>query len=136
MILKGKVVLITGASRGIGRSIAETCGKNGADVIVNYNNNEEEAMKVVKKIREYGVKAIAIKSDVKNIKEVSSMFKKINLEFKKLDILINNAGILKDNLLLLCKPEDYDEIMDVNLKGQFLCMQHAAKMMIKQKNVV
>ena len=132
-MLNGKVVLVTGGSRGIGRAISLLCAKNHANIIVNYHKSESAALSLISEIRQIGTRAIAIRADVSEKRDVDSMFKKIRAEFGKLDVLVNNAGILKDNLLLMTRESDYDDVMNVNLKGFFYCMQYAAKMMIKEQ---
>jgi|TARA_B100001964_G_C14048777_1_gene516036 3-oxoacyl-[acyl-carrier protein] reductase len=129
--LKEKVVLITGASRGIGKACAEVLAREGSTIIINYNKNKEAAEKLS---QELGNKSIAIKADVSNKDEVKEMFLKIKEQFGKLDVLVNNAGILHDSLLMMIKESDYNQILDTNLKGTFLCMQNASKMMMKQKS--
>jgi 3-oxoacyl-[acyl-carrier protein] reductase len=133
-MLKDKNVLVTGASRGIGREIALICAKNGANVIVNYNDSSEEATLVADEIKSNGVDAILIKADVSKHDEVKAMFKQIKTEVGSLDVCINNAGVLRDNLLLLTRESDYDFITNVNMKGCFNCMQFASKMMMKKKS--
>ena len=129
--LKGKIALITGASRGIGCECARLLAGEGASIIINYNKSQETAEKLA---QELGNNSIAIKADVSNNQEVKEMFKKIKEDYGKLDILVNNAGILKDSLMMMVRESDYDEILNTNLKGTFLCMQQASKMMMKQKS--
>jgi len=133
-MLKDKVILVTGASRGIGRQTALLCAKNKANVIINYNKSKKDAQSLLSEIKKLGVKATTIKADVSNPDEVKAMFKKIKDEFGNLDVLVNNAGIIHDNLLLMTRESDYDSIMDINVKGCFLCMQHATKMMMRKKS--
>jgi 3-oxoacyl-[acyl-carrier protein] reductase len=128
-MLKDKVILITGASRGIGRAIAIKCAENGAGVIVNYREHEGYAKEVVDKIMEKGGDAFAIKADVSQIAEVKEMFKMIRERYGRLDVLVNNAGVIQDNLLLMTREKDYDHIVNTNLKGAFFCMQFAVKIM-------
>lgn len=134
-MLKNKVALITGASRGIGRATALLMAENHADVIINYrnDNDEKEADELVGLITEKGQKAFKIKADVSIEDEISSMFNLIKDKYKRLDILVNNAGIMRSNLLLMTKTEEFDEIFNINCKGVFLCMRTAAKIMMKQK---
>ncbi len=133
-MLKDKVVLVTGSSRGIGRDTVLLCAQNRANVVINYNKSEKDALSLLSEVKKLGVKAVVIKADVSVEDEVKGMFRKVKEEFGRLDVLVNNAGIIKDNLLLLTKESDYDEIMDVNVKGCFLCMRHATKMMMKQRS--
>lgn len=133
-MLENKVALVTGASRGIGREIALVLAGYGADVIINYNGSKERAEAVAKEIREMGRKAAAIKADVSDANEVAALFEQSLKEFGRIDILINNAGITKDNLILKMSEEEYDAVIDTNMKGAFLCMKQAAKLMLKQRS--
>lgn len=133
MLVKGKNALVTGGSRGIGREVALTLAKNGANVIINYTSNADAANEVVKEIESYNVKALAIKADVTVESEVKNMVDEIDKNFKTIDILVNNAGVTKDNLLIRMKEEDWQKVMDVNLKGVFLCTKAVARKMMKQK---
>jgi 3-oxoacyl-[acyl-carrier protein] reductase len=128
--LKDKVILITGSTRGIGEASARFLAKAGANIIVNYKNSSESAERLVK---ELGNDSISIKGDVRNKEDVKKMFDLIKEKYGKLDILINNAGVLKDSLLIMTDEETYDYVLDTNLKGCFLCMQQASKLMMKQK---
>lgn len=133
-MLNGKVILITGASRGIGRATALLAAENHAQVIVNYQKNAEQADNLVAEITKKGFAASAIQGDVSSEEDVREMFKSIREKYGRLDILINNAGIMKNNLLMMTKLQEFQEVIDVNCKGTFLCTQHAAKMMMKQKS--
>ncbi|WP_077622054.1 3-oxoacyl-[acyl-carrier-protein] reductase [Sediminibacillus massiliensis] len=134
MLLEGKAALVTGASRGIGRAIAVELAKQGANIAVNYAGNEEKAQQVVDEIERAGSKAFAIKADVSNQEEVTAMIKSVVGEFGSLDILVNNAGITKDNLLMRMKEEEFDQVIDTNLKGVFLCTKGVTRQMMKQKS--
>ena len=129
--LKDKIVLITGASHGIGKESAYCLASHGSKIIVNYNQSEEHAFNIVKDI---GNSAIAIKADVSKADEVKKMFDAIKERFGRLDVLVNNAGIIHSSMLLLTKETDYDSVFNVNLKGTFLCTQQAVKMMMRQKS--
>ncbi|MCI8644239.1 MAG: 3-oxoacyl-[acyl-carrier-protein] reductase [Lachnospiraceae bacterium] len=133
-MLKDKVALVTGASRGIGREIAQTLAAYGASVIVNYNGSKDRADEVVEMISAAGGKAIAVKADVAKAEEIARLFEEAQAAFGRIDILVNNAGITRDNLILKMSEEEYDTVLDTNLKGAFLCMKHAAKIMLRQKN--
>ncbi|MES9682824.1 beta-ketoacyl-ACP reductase [Bacillus sp. AFS001701] len=133
-MLNGKVALVTGGSRGIGRAIALSLAKNGANVVVNYSGNEAAALKVVEEITALGVKAIAFKANVSNGEEVAALVKNTVDEFGSIDILVNNAGITRDGLLLRMKDADWDDVIDTNLKGVFNCIKAAAKFMTRQRN--
>ena len=122
--LKGKVALITGASRGIGRAIAIEFAKEGASVIINYLSNKHLAEKLAEKLtNDYKVKAIAVKFDVRERKEILRAKEKVKKEFGKLDVLVNNAGINKPNDFDKISEEEWDEVLGVNLKGAFLVTQ-------------
>ena len=133
-MLKDKVALVTGASRGIGREIAQTLAAYGASVIVNYNGSKDRADEVVEMISAAGGKAIAVKADVAKAEEIARLFEEAQAAFGRIDILVNNAGITRDNLILKMSEEEYDTVLDTNVKGAFLCMKHAAKIMLRQKN--
>ncbi|WP_226528263.1 3-oxoacyl-[acyl-carrier-protein] reductase [Metabacillus niabensis] len=133
-MLSNKVALVTGASRGIGRAIALDLAKNGASIAVNYAGNEAKANEVVDEIKASGGQAIAIKADVSNGDEVQQMIKEVIKEFGQLDILVNNAGITRDNLLMRMKDSEWDEVIDTNLKGVFLCTKAVTRQMMKQRN--
>lgn len=133
MNLNGKTALITGGSRGIGRAIALALANQGANVIINYSSNEENAAKVVEEIEGFNVKALAVKANISSNEEIKEMFKTIDESFDRIDILVNNAGITKDNLFMRMKEEDWDKVMDVNLKGTFLCTKAVIRKMMKQK---
>lgn len=133
-MLSNKVALVTGASRGIGRAIALDLAKNGASIAVNYAGNEVKANEVVDEIKASGGQAIAIKADVSNGDEVQQMIKEVIKEFGQLDILVNNAGITRDNLLMRMKDSEWDEVIDTNLKGVFLCTKAVTRQMMKQRN--
>src|SRR5699024_5573536 len=116
MTLQGKNALITGSSRGIGRAIALQLAKRGVNIAVNYAGNEERAEEVVKEIKNLGVHAIKIKANVADEKDVKAMVKEVITTFGNLDILVNNAGITKDNLLMRMKVEEFDQVVETNLK--------------------
>jgi len=133
-MLNGKVMLITGASRGIGRATALLAATNHAQVIVNYQKNSEKADSLVAEITGKGFSASAIRGDVTREEDIREMFKIIREKYGRLDILVNNAGIMKNNFLLMTKLQEYHDVMDINCKGTFLCTQYAAKMMMRQKS--
>lgn len=132
MKLKDKVALITGSSRGIGRSIAILFAKEGAKIIVNYNNSEEEAMGVVKEIKDLGSEVIAIKCDVSKEDEVKNMIKKSIDKFGRIDILVNNAGIFFDVPFEERTVNQWKRTLEVNIIGTFLCTKYVVKVMLKQ----
>ncbi len=131
MRLKGKNALITGAAQGIGRSIAVAMAAQGANIAV-ADTNIEKAENTIKEIRALGVRGIAVKLDVSMKDEVSSAFNAVITEFEKIDILVNNAGITKDALIIRLKEDDWDAVLDINLKGTFLCSKEAVKYMAKK----
>lgn len=133
-MLDGKVVLVTGASRGIGKAIALLAAENHAHVIVNYNKNGKSAAELVDLIHEKGLSASMIKADVSSEDEVKDMFSSIKEKHSKLDVLVNNAGIMRNSLLALTSTELFDHTIDVNLKGTFLCTRYATNMMRKQRS--
>ncbi|WP_414480312.1 3-oxoacyl-[acyl-carrier-protein] reductase [Caldicoprobacter sp.] len=133
MELEGKTALVTGASRGIGRAIALYLAELGAQVAVNYSSSEQRALEVVEAIKGKGGRAIAIKADVSNPQEVEAMFDRVLEEFGDLDILVNNAGITRDGLLIRMKQEDWDAVLDINLKGVYNCSKAAAKIMVRRR---
>jgi 3-oxoacyl-[acyl-carrier protein] reductase len=134
MKLEGNVALVTGASRGIGREIALELARQGADVAVNYSGNEAKANEVVDLIKELGREAIAIQCDVSNSEAVTSMVKETIERFGRLDILVNNAGITRDNLLMRMKEEEWDDVININLKGVFLVTKAVTRQMMKQRS--
>ncbi|XJZ28466.1 3-oxoacyl-[acyl-carrier-protein] reductase [Bacillota bacterium Lsc_1132] len=133
MNLEGKSALVTGASRGIGREIALELARQGADVAVNFAGSETKANEVVDEIKALGRQAFAVKCDVSNAEEVAAMVKETIDQFGKLDILVNNAGITKDNLLMRMKEEEWDDVININLKGVFLCTKAVTRQMMKQR---
>ncbi|MGM8211788.1 3-oxoacyl-[acyl-carrier-protein] reductase [Virgibacillus sp. W0430] len=133
-MLKGKNALVTGASRGIGRAIALELASKGANVAVNYAGSEARAEAVVEEIKQLGGKAFKIQADVANEASVKAMIKTVVDEFGSLDILVNNAGITKDNLLMRMKEADFDQVINTNLKGVFLCIKNVTRQMMKQKS--
>lgn len=133
MSLEGKIALVTGSSRGIGRAIALALGKKGVNVAVNYAGNEQKAEEVVQELQALGVKAIKIRANVADEQNVKAMIKEVTKEFGRLDILVNNAGITRDNLLMRMKVEEFDEVIETNLKGAFLCTKAVTRTMMKQR---
>lgn len=133
MNLSNKVALITGGSRGIGKEIALELAKNGVNIVISYVNNMEKATAVIDEIISYGVKAMAVCADVSVEEDVLHMIKTVEEEFGTIDILVNNAGITKDNLIIRMKEEDWDSVMDVNLKGTFLCTKAVSRIMMKKR---
>ncbi|WP_251549119.1 3-oxoacyl-[acyl-carrier-protein] reductase [Neobacillus muris] len=133
MSLAGKAALVTGASRGIGREIALELARQGANVAVNFSGSEAKANEVVDEIKALGGDAFAIKCDVSHSEDVTAMVKAAIDRFGKLDILVNNAGITKDNLLMRMKEDEWDDVLNINLKGVFLCTKAVTRQMMKQR---
>ena len=136
MRLENKIALVTGGGQGIGKEIAKTLALNGAFVLINYidlGNNQEIAQMTKNEIESLGGKCEILPANVASYDETLEMFKTIKNEYGRLDILINNAGITKDGLMLRMKENDFDAVIDVNLKGTWNCMKHATKLMMKQK---
>ena len=133
--IAGKNALITGASRGIGKAIAIGLARNGANVIVNYNRNEKEAMEVVKEIGD-SVKCIALKADVGNFNDAKAMFEKVQIEFGHLDILVNNAGIIMDKTLQNMSLEEWNSVIKTNLKGVFNITKNALPLLNKGGRII
>lgn len=134
--LTEKKALVTGGSRGIGRGIALALAKQGADVAINYHSNAEEAEKVVAEIKALGRNSFAVQADVSNKESVAKMFKEIKTKWGKLDILTNNAGIVQFAAFEELTEEQWDAILDTNLKGQFLCSQQAVKLMGQGSRII
>ena len=134
MDLSGKVALVTGASRGIGRKIAVTLAGYGASVIVNYNGSREKADEVVKEITDNGGQAEAIQCNVAEFDRAKELIDGIVKTYGRLDILVNNAGITKDNLIMKMSEDDFDAVIDTNLKGAFNCIRHVSRQMLKQRS--
>ena len=129
-----KSALVTGASRGIGRSIALQLASEGYNVAVNYAGNKEKAEEVVSEIKELGVDAFAIQANVANGDEVKAMIKEVVAQFGAIDVLVNNAGITRDNLLMRMKEQEWDDVIDTNLKGTFNCIQKVTPQMLRQRS--
>lgn len=132
-MLKDKVAVITGGTRGIGRAIALKLAKEGANIAINYRSSDKEAEELKKILEEEGVKVLTIKGDVSNFEEAKNLMEKCKEFFGKIDILVNNAGITKDTLIMRMKEEDFDKVIEVNLKGTFNCAKHASAIMLKQR---
>lgn len=133
MILTGKTALVTGGSRGIGKAIALELASQGANIVVNYTRNAEMAAGVVQEIEALGVKALAVQGDVSKAAEAENLVEQAIATFGQIDLLINNAGITRDTLLIRMKEEDWDEVLQINLKGAFLMTKLVGKAMLKKK---
>lgn len=132
--LKDKKVLITGSSRGIGAEIAKKLASLGAEVVINYANSKDSAQKVKESIESQGGKAHVIQADISNFEEAKTLIKNSYKKMDGLNVLINNAGITKDNLILRMKEEQWDQVLDINLKGVFNCTKNAVKYLLKAEN--
>ena len=132
-MLKGKNVIVTGATRGIGREIALTLAQNGANIAMNYRNLNSEVEDLINEIKSFGVDALAIKCDVSSTNEVENFVKEVKAHYNTIDVLVNNAGITKDGLILRMKEEDFDDVLDVNLKGTFNTTKSISSIMVRQK---
>ena len=133
MEFSGKVALVTGAARGIGRAIAVRLAAGGASVVVNYRGNEAAAQETVAQITAAGGAAVAIKADVSQAAEVEALVKQTLERFGRIDILVNNAGITRDTLILRMSEADWDAVLDTNLKGAYLCSRAALRSMLRQR---
>jgi 3-oxoacyl-[acyl-carrier protein] reductase len=133
-MLSGKTAIVTGGSRGIGRAICLELAAKGANVVVNYAGNEAKAQGVVEEIQKLGVKAVKFQSDVANEEQVKEMVKTAIDTFGSVDILVNNAGITRDNLLMRMKETEFDQVINTNLKGVFVCTKAVTRQMMKQRS--
>ena len=136
MMLKDSVAIVTGSGRGIGRAIAQELANAGVKIVVNYAGRSDKAEETVTLIREAGGEALAVQADVSQATEVERLLKTTVEHFGKVDILINNAGITRDFLLLRMKEADWDSVMATNLKGTYLCTKAVSKGMLKQRSGV
>ena len=133
-LLDGKAAVITGSGRGIGKAIAMKFASLGADIVINDIPQSEYADETCEEIKKLGVKAIVVKGDVRNADDVKNLIDTTVKEFGKIDILVNNAGITRDGLMLRMSEEDWDLVLDINLKGAFNCIKAAARPMMKQRS--
>ena len=132
-MLKDKVAIVTGGTRGIGRAIALKLADQGANIVINYRNSDKEAEELKSILEGKGVKVLTVKCDISNFEDSKNLMDKCKEVFGKIDILVNNAGITKDTLIMRMKEEDFDNVIDVNLKGTFNCAKHASAIMLKQR---
>ena len=132
-MLKGNCALVTGASRGIGKAIALKLASLGANLVLNYRSSEQEALEVEKQVKDMGVDAISVKGDISKLEDVETLVSTAKEKFGAIDIMVNNAGITKDTLILRMKEEDFDTVIDVNLKGVFNCLKTITPVMVRQK---
>jgi len=134
MKIKDKVALVTGSSRGVGRAIAIGYAKEGAKVVVNFTSNEKAALEVVENIKTLGSHAIAVKADVASKADVDKLVKATTDEFGRIDILVNNAGFTRPAMMLKMTEDEWDQVVDLHMKGAFLCAQAVANVMKDQKS--
>ena len=132
----GKIAVVTGASKGIGRACALRLAKDGMTVVVNYSHSDAEAAKTVEELKAAGGDAVAYKADVSDLNQVKDMFKFVSDTYGRVDVLVNNAGIVRDEYLLMLTQENLDKCLDLNIKGYFYCAQQAALKMFSQKSGV
>lgn len=132
----GKIAVVTGASKGIGRACALRLANDGMTVVVNYSHSDAEAAKTVEEIKAAGGDAVAYKADVSDLNQVKDMFKFVSDTYGRVDVLVNNAGIVRDEYLLMLTQENLDKCLDLNIKGYFYCAQQAALKMFSQKSGV
>lgn len=133
MIETGRVALVTGGSRGIGKAIALRLAQEGADVAIAYRSNEDAANEVAEQVRKAGVKCEIFKADVSSPDDVQTLFKSVTEAFGRLDILVNNAGLTRDNLMMRMKDAEFDEVLDTNLRGTYLCTKAALRPMVRAR---
>ena len=131
--LEDKVAVVTGASRGIGKAIALELGKCGAKVIVNYNSSGDAARAVAEEIQANGGEATAFKADVSEEGQVNALIKLATDTYGRIDILVNNAGITRDNVIMMMKPEDFDDVINANLRSTWLCAKAATRAMMRKR---
>ncbi|KGR73860.1 3-oxoacyl-[acyl-carrier-protein] reductase [Ureibacillus sinduriensis] len=131
--LNGKTAVVTGASRGIGRAIALQLAAEGANVVVNFSGSEQKASEVVQEIQNIGSQAIAVQANISDSESVQQLMNAAIEQFGAIDVLVNNAGITRDNLLMRMKEDEWDEVINTNLKGVFLCTKAVTRQMMKQR---
>lgn len=132
-MLKGKCAVVTGAARGIGRAIALKYAKLGANLVINYRLSEEEAISLENELKELGAEVLVVKADISNFNDANNLILMAKERFGSVDILVNNAGITKDGLVMRMKEEDFDRVIEVNLKGVFNCIRAVTPIMVRQK---
>lgn len=133
-LLENQVAVITGASRGIGRQIARSMAEEGAIVIINYNGSKARADETAEEIRSFGGQAETCQCDVSDFNQAAGLMEYVVKTYGRVDILVNNAGITRDNLLMKMSEEEFDAVLNTNLKGAFNCIRHVSRQMIKQRS--
>lgn len=131
--LDGKTAVVTGASRGIGRAIALQLASEGANVVVNFSGSEQKANQVVEEVQNLGSQGIAVQANISDSDSVAQLMNATLEQFGSIDILVNNAGITRDNLLMRMKEDEWDDVINTNLKGVFLCTKAVTRQMMKQR---
>lgn len=131
---EGKIAIVTGGGRGIGRAIATELGKQGATVVVNYRSSATAAEEVVAEIKASGGDGMAYQCDVSDDAQVTAMFKDVAKTYGQIDILVNNAGVTRDNVIMMLKPDDFDTVINANLRSAWLCSKAASRTMMKQRS--
>ncbi|MAU10719.1 MAG: beta-ketoacyl-ACP reductase [Anaerolineaceae bacterium] len=132
--LEGKIAIVTGGSRGIGRAIALELGQRGATVVVNYNQSADAAEAVIAEIKAAGGDGMTFQCDVSDADQVATMFKDVTKAYGQLDILVNNAGVTRDNVIMMLKPDDFDTVINTNLRSAWLCSKAASRTMMKKRS--
>ncbi|MBY6953085.1 3-oxoacyl-[acyl-carrier-protein] reductase [Clostridium botulinum] len=132
--LEGRTAIVTGASRGIGRAIAKKLASMGANLVLNYRSSAKEIDTLLEEIKEFGIETLVIQGDVSSFEDSKKIADEAKNKFGTIDILINNAGITKDSLILRMREEDFDKVISVNLKGVYNCSKHIAPIMLKQRS--
>lgn len=131
--MENKTAIVTGAAKGIGRAIAIRLAEKGFNIVLNYRSSEEKAIETAKEIEAKGVTVLRVQGDITNADEVLNLIEKAKEKFGSIDVMVNNAGITKDNLILRMKEEDFDDVINTNLKGVFNCLKSITPVMVKQK---
>ena len=132
-MLKGKCAIVTGAAKGIGKAVALKLASLGANIVLNYRSSEDKAIELETELKELGVEVLRVKGDISKLADVENLVNQAKEKFGHIDIMVNNAGITKDTLLLRMKEEDFDSVIDVNLKGVFNCLKTITPIMVKQR---
>jgi 3-oxoacyl-[acyl-carrier protein] reductase len=133
MSLQGQTAIVTGGSRGIGKAICEQLAQMGANVVINYASNEKAAQETAEVCRTFGVEAVIVQADVAKEEDCERLIEEALAINGRIDILVNNAGITRDNIILRMKTEEFDEVIETNVRGTYLCIRKAARTMLKQK---
>lgn len=133
-MLSGKCAVITGATRGIGREIARKYASLGANIVINYRSSDKEALDLKEELESLGINTLIVKADISKFEEATELINKAKEIFGRVDILVNNAGITKDTLIIRMSEDDFDKVIEVNLKGAFNCLRAVSSIMVKQRS--